>query len=282
MLLVPADVLRPRRPDEHFAEEAEAARRAGIDVAVIDHDAVVRGQADGTAVSRVPAGADAVYRGWMLRSEQYAALVRALAGRGVSMRTSPKQYRRAHELPGWYSAIEGHTPESFWTSGEDRRDFLQGCAVLGAGPAVLRDYSKSMKHYWHEASFIPEVADSGAAWRVASRFRQLRGDDYAGGFVLRRFESFVGAEVRTWWIEGSCRLVTAHPDTPELQPATEFDPSAVEASIRALDLPFVTADFALRDDGQWRIMEIGDGQVSDRPRSTHADELIAALDTENR
>ncbi|MFI7648802.1 hypothetical protein ACIBTZ_22370 [Micromonospora sp. NPDC049460] len=47
MLLVPADVLRPRRPDEHFADEAEAARQAGIDVAVIDHDAFVRGQADG-------------------------------------------------------------------------------------------------------------------------------------------------------------------------------------------------------------------------------------------
>ncbi|MFF4894385.1 ATP-grasp domain-containing protein [Micromonospora chersina] len=107
------------------------------------------------------------------------------------------------------------------------------------------------------------LADRDAAWRVASRFRQLRGDDYVGGFVLRRFESFVGAEVRTWWVEGSCRLVTAHPDTLERLPAAEFDLSAVEASVRALDLPFVTADFALRDDGRWRIVEIGDGQVSD-------------------
>ncbi|MFR9778705.1 ATP-grasp domain-containing protein [Micromonospora sp. MS34] len=135
---------------------------------------------------------------------------------------------------------------------------------------------------WHEASFIPDVADRDPAWRVASRFRQLRGDDYAGGFVLRRFESFVGAEVRTWWVEGSCRLVTAHPDTPAHQPAAAFDLAAVEASVRALDLPFVTADFALRDDGRWRIVEIGDGQVSDRPRSTPAAELIAALNTEDR
>ncbi|MFG3421005.1 ATP-grasp domain-containing protein [Micromonospora sp. NPDC048063] len=282
MLLVPADVLRPRRPDEHFADEAEAARQAGIDVAVIDHDAFVRGQADGAAVDRVPKSADAVYRGWMLRSEQYAALVRALAGRGATVRTSPEHYRRAHELPGWYPAIEGHTPESVWTSGDDRRGFLHACAALGCGPAVLRDYSKSMKHYWHEASFIPDVADRDAAWRVAGRFRQLRGDDFAGGFVLRQFESFVGAEVRTWWVEGSCRLVTAHPDTPEHQPPTKLDLAAVEASMQALDLPFVTADLALRDDGRWRIVEIGDGQVSDRPRSTAAAELIAALNTEDR
>ena len=277
MLLVPADVLRPRRPDEHFAEEAEAAREAGIEVAVIDHDAVVRGRPDGAAIARVPEGADAVYRGWMLSSEQYAALTRALAGRGVSMRTSPEQYRRAHELPGWYSELEDRTPESVWTSGDDHGDFLKACAALGAGPAVLRDYSKSMKHYWHEAAFIPDVADGDASWRVAARFRQLRGDDFAGGFVLRRFESFVEAEVRSWWVGGSCRLVTAHPDTPEHRPDAEFDPAAVEAAVRALDLPFATVDFARRDDGQWRIIEAGDGQVSDRPRSTPAAELIAAV-----
>ncbi|MEV0903013.1 hypothetical protein AB0I88_40170, partial [Actinoplanes sp. NPDC049802] len=40
MLLLPADVLRPRRPDEHFAGEARAAREAGIEVALIDHDAL--------------------------------------------------------------------------------------------------------------------------------------------------------------------------------------------------------------------------------------------------
>ncbi|WP_327011973.1 hypothetical protein OHA72_49170 [Dactylosporangium sp. NBC_01737] len=33
MLLVPADPLRPRRPDEHFAAEADAARAAGLGVA---------------------------------------------------------------------------------------------------------------------------------------------------------------------------------------------------------------------------------------------------------
>ncbi len=85
--------------------------------------------------------------------------------------------------------------------------------------------------------------------------------------------------MRTWWVEGSCRLVTAHPDTPAHQPAAVFDLTAVEDSVRALDLSFVTADFAPRKDGRWRIV---DGQVSDRPRSTAAAALIAALHTEDR
>jgi len=277
MLLVPADVLRPRRADEHFAAEAVAARGAGLEVAVIDHDAFARGGGREGAVARVPAGGDAVYRGWMLRTEQYAALAEALAARDVVLRTSAERYRRAHELPGWYAAAEGVTPESVWTLGDDRDDFDRACAALKAGPAVLRDYTKSMKHYWHEAAFIPDVADTAAGWRVATRFRQLRGDDFVGGFVLRRFEEFTGAEVRTWWVDGVCRLVTAHPDTPDERPPADLDLTAVASVIVGLDLRFVTADLVLRGDGRWRVVEIGDGQVSDRPVSTPAAALITAL-----
>jgi hypothetical protein len=51
---------------------------------------------------------------------------------------------------------------------------------------VLRDYVKSMKHYWHEAAYIPDTVGHAAAWKVAARFRELRGDEFTGGFVLRR------------------------------------------------------------------------------------------------
>jgi len=134
----------------------------------------------------------------MLRSAQYAAFAEALAERGVTLRTSGEQYRRAHELPGWCSALAAVTPRSVWTRGADRADFDRARAELGAGPAVLRDYTKSMKHYWDEAAFIPDLDDGVAAWKVASRFLELREDDFVGGFVLRRFEQFAPAEVRLY------------------------------------------------------------------------------------
>lgn len=277
LLLVPADVLRPRRPDEHFAAEAAAARAAGWDVAVIDHDGLARGGDDDAAVARVPAAGDAVYRGWMLSAGRYAAMAAALAARGVTLRTTAEQYRRAHELPGWYAALSPVTPASVWTDGDAREDFTRACAALGAGPAVLRDHTKSMKHHWHEAAFVPDVADTGAAWRVASRLRDLRGDDFAGGFVLRRFERFTGAEVRSWWTGGVCRLLTAHPDTPDDAPPGDLDLTAVAPLVAGLGLPFVTADLVRHADGGWRLVEVGDGQVSDRPRSTAAADLIGIL-----
>jgi hypothetical protein len=280
MLLIPADVLRPRRPDEHFADEARAARRAGLEVALVDHDALSSGGEAGLALARLPESGTprtAFYRGWMLRSEQYAGFADALAQRNIVLRTSPEHYRRAHELPGWYAALTDVTPQSVWTLGDDRDAFLRACEDLGPGPAVLRDYTKSMKHYWHEAAYIPDVADTAGAWAVASRFRQLRDDDFTAGFVLRRFERLDPAEVRTWWVDGLCRLVGAHPDTPHDAPPAQFDPGAVAPLVAALRLPFVTVDLGRRTDGAWRVIEVGDGQVSDRPASIKPEELVAIL-----
>ncbi|MEV6560487.1 ATP-grasp domain-containing protein [Nocardia sp. NPDC051756] len=282
LLLVPADVLRPRRVDEHFAAEAEVARAAGMEVALVDHDALTEPDGAERAVRAVGTSDTAWYRGWMLRSEQYAAFAAALRRRGVTLRTGPEQYRRAHELPGWHSAVADVTPRAAWTDGADRAEFDRARAELGSGPAVLRDYTKSMKHYWNEAVFIPELDDSDTAWRVALRFLELRGSDLTGGFVLRRFEHFRSAEIRTWWIDGTCTLISPHPDTPQDQPAPDFDPTPIAPLIANLRLPFLTADFALREDGVWRLIEIGDGQVSDRPESTPPEALITLLHNQFR
>ncbi len=285
ILLVPGDPLRPRRPDSHFAPEAAAARQAGGDVAVIDHDALSSagsgaGEAD-RAVSRVaPTSGDgsALYRGWMLRSEQYAVFADALARREVRLLTGADRYRRAHELPGWYPSLVPFTPVSAWTVGSDPVDVDRIRRQLGAGPAVLRDYTKSLKHYWHEAAFIPDLADARTTREVVERFLHLREDDFVGGCVLRRFEPLAPAEVRTWWVGGTCILSGPHPDTPDDLRPTGPDLSAIAPAVAGLDLRFVTVDLALRTDGVWRVVELGDGQVSDRPSTMDPARFIRALD----
>lgn len=163
ILLVPANVLRPRQPDEHFAAEVAAAAEAGIELAVVDHDGLSEPDGAEAAVARVPANCgEAVYRGWMLKGSQSSAFAHALAGRGVTLRTGADQYRRGHELPGWCPALASVTPRSAWTAGDAQDDFSRACASLGPGPAVVRDYVKSMKHYWDEAA-------SSLTWRTRQR-----------------------------------------------------------------------------------------------------------------
>jgi hypothetical protein len=117
---------------------------------------------------------------------------------------------------------------------------------------------------------------------VARRLFASRDDDLVGGLVLRRFEPLTGAEVRTWWIDGECRLVGAHPDTPDELPAdagipVRCLPAGLAEAVRGLRLPFVTVDLARRADGAWRVVELGDGQVRDRPAPLMPEHLIAAL-----
>jgi hypothetical protein len=73
-------------------------------------------------------------------------------------------------------------------------------------------------------------------------------------------------------VNGTCRLTTAHPDTPP-----DIDLSPFAPLIASLTLPFVTADLARRTDGTWRLIELGDGQVSDRPDTTSGDSFLAAI-----
>jgi len=285
-LLFPADPLSPRRPDPHFAWEAQRIRESGGEYALVDHDALLAGDAK-EAVRRVPADHGPWwYRGWMMPSGAYAGFGEALAVRGGTLLTSPAAYADAHELPGWYPLFEGATPESVWIAGTGMPDgeaLASAAARLGGrGPAVVKDYVKSRKHEWAEACFVPELADLPALAGVVERFVALQGEFLAGGVVLRRFEEYVrdaegrAEEARVWWLDGEPVLVGPHPDTPRTAP--EPDLSEVRPLVRALGCRFVTTDLARRaDGGGWRVVEVGDGQVSDVPRGVDVAGLLSAL-----
>ncbi|WP_406087056.1 ATP-grasp domain-containing protein [Streptomyces virginiae] len=280
------DPLNERRVDAHFAAEARQLRAAGGTVGLIDHDALLAGDAE-RAVARVPEGTGSVwYRGWMIPVGRYAALHAALRRRGGELVVTPEAYRRAHELPGWYETFAGLTPVSGWLpAGPGAVPDPEGLGALAAGlppgAAVVKDYVKSRKHEWDEACYVPDLADAAALHRVVARFVELQGEFLTGGVVLRAFEHFVtpegaAAEVRVWWRDGVPRLVTAHPDSPVAEVAHPFEPAPepaldpalepVRAAVEALGCPFVTTDLALRADGVWRVVEVGDGQVSDLHR----------------
>ncbi|MFI9585758.1 ATP-grasp domain-containing protein [Streptomyces sp. NPDC052236] len=281
-LLLCADPLRPTRCDPHFAPQAAAARLAGATVALIDHDALLAGRAD-EAVRRVPQGlGPAWYRGWMIPAAAYADLDAALAVRGARLCTGPPMYRRAHELPGWYDAFADVTPTSAWTACAPYQPppptvLAAVAATLPAGPGIVKDYVKSRKHDWDQACYLPDLADTAAVHRVVARFVELQEDTLAGGIVLRAFEPLrrAAGEARVWWLDGEPVLSTAHPDTPGLRPRPALD--SIRPAVRALACRFVTTDLAQRTDGTWRVIEVGDGQVSDLPVGTDPATLITPL-----
>jgi hypothetical protein len=272
--------------DAHFAREAQEVRARGGVVGLVDHDALLRGDAQ-QAVAHVPAGlGSAWYRGWMIPGDRYVALAEALSRRGTALLVAPEHYRAAHELPGWYPMFADVTPASSWRpSSPGEIPAAEDLAVLAErlppGAGIVKDYVKSRKHEWEQACFIPDLADAEGLARVVRHFVELQEEFLVGGVVLRSFETFpkresVADEVRVWWLDGEPRLLTPHPDSPfERRPAPDLD--HIGPAVRRLGCRFVTTDVALRSDGVWRVVEVGDGQVSDLHPSTGRGELAALL-----
>ncbi|KPI30910.1 hypothetical protein OV450_1687 [Actinobacteria bacterium OV450] len=280
------DSLNPRRVDEHFTLEAREVRARGGAVGLIDHDALLQGDAR-QAVAHVPDGLGNVwYRGWMIPGDRYAALAEALRRRGAELIVTPEQYRTAHELPGWYATFADVTPASVWRPARPddvltSEDLAALAAPLPPGAAIVKDYVKSRKHEWEQACFIPDLADTVQLTRVVQRFVELQEEFLTGGIVLRAFEAFprlesVAAEVRVWWLDGEPRLFTPHPDSP-FERGLKPDLDHVGPAVRRLGCRFITTDVALRSDGTWRVVEVGDGQVSDLHQSSSQGELAALL-----
>jgi hypothetical protein len=154
-------------------------------------------------------------------------------------------------------------------------------APLLPGSGIVKDRVKSRKHEWEQACFIPDLADAAGLARVVRRFVELQGEVLAGGVVLRGFEQFskpdsVAAEVRVWWLNGEPRLLTPHPDSP-FDRAPVPDLGDIAPAVQRQECRFVTTDVALRSDGTWRVVEVGDGQVSDLHRSCSRRDLAALL-----
>ncbi|WP_131737569.1 ATP-grasp domain-containing protein [Actinomadura roseirufa] len=276
------DPLHPRRVDPHFSREASAVRDHYGEIALIDHDALRRGDVD-AAVRAVPVDLGAVwYRGWMLTAGEYAAMAATMKRRGTVLLTHPEDYRRAHELPGWHDTFAGLTPHSVWRAlspGQDPGDLGElGELVrsLPSGPGVVKDYVKSRKHEWDEACYVPDVKNLAQLHDIAAKMVALQDDHLAGGLVVREYEQYDGAgEARVWWVDGEPALVGPHPDSPDIEPDPELD--AVAPAVRSLGCRFITTDLARRTDGEWRVVEVGDGQVSDLPSTVDAMDLYAHL-----
>ncbi len=284
------DPITPSRVDEAFEREATAARSVGLAYALIDYERLVAGDAD-DAVRRVAASADgvAVYRGWMLTVVQYAALFAALRQRGVQLVNDPAQYQYAHWFPESYPALAAVTPQSICIPSDelDWTRLPERLSPFGAQPLVVKDWVKSRKHEWDEACFIPSARDGAAVERVARRFVALQGADLVGGLVFRAFESFaplgrhaqsgmpVTKELRLFFLDGAL-LFSAHYWDDQDYGALAAPP-AFAALARQLRSRFFTLDVALRADGVWRVVEMGDGQVSGLPENAAAEAFYGAL-----
>jgi len=237
----PSDPLDARAVDEHFAAQRDALRGAGFETSLVSDATFDRG----AALRGVAAGAEVVYRGWMVDGPQYERFAGAVEASGAALFTSPAAYLAAHHLPNWYPLIRDLTPETVVFSADaDLEAELRKIAWPGF---FLKDYVKSLK-----TGAGSLISEPGEAQRVVDDMRRFRGT-IEGGICARRVERFRPGSERRYFVLRGCPFAPGGHDPPTI----------VETVAARFAHPFFSVDIAENEPGELRVVEIGDGQVSD-------------------
>lgn len=241
-LLYPCEPFNLKQPDEQYAEEYNAALAAGLDTLLFSFEALQAGLLE-TSRALNP-GDCMLYRGWMLTPEAYAVLVDLLHGCTAVALTSPEQYRQCHHLPQWYPLLAAHTSETVILP--DDADFEQAFAGLQWPGYFIKDYVKSLST--GNGSLVDSPREIAP---LVAQMRQYRGQ-VEGGICVRRRESYLEETERRYFVLDGC----AHGADGKV-------PELVRECAKRIDSPFFSVDTVMRADGVLRLVELGDGQVSD-------------------
>lgn len=239
--LMPSDRMSPRQVDPVFRLQAEQLRAQGYDVSLVNDD-VFR---DGDPIRNIVAGSIVIYRGWMVKLDEYRRLNDSICSAGATLLTDPQSYALTHHLPNWYETLAEFTAETVVIKSSD--DLVQTIAQLDWGGYFLKDFVKSLKVAG--GSIVYSEAD---ARRWVEQMIEYR-DELEGGICIRRIEAFAPESERRYFVLNG----VAH------SAGGGAIPPPVQAAVDRIRSPFYSVDVAVTTDNRFRIVEIGDGQVSD-------------------
>ena len=128
---------------------------------------------------------------------------------------------------------------------------------------MVKDYVKSVK-----GTSFPKFFDSTVTQEEFDEkmklFYNYRGDLYTGGICVKEYLSLKRYgdktnEYRVFYINNEIATISRNSGQMEFTPAP---PEQLLEKYRYLGSPYYTLDYAELEDGKWKILETGDGQVS--------------------
>lgn len=241
--LYPCDPFNKKEPDETYAEEFFAAQAAGLACSLYSAEDFESGEFK--PCPRFAEGDEIVYRGWMLSPNGYARLLEAIEHGGARALTSVAQYRFCHYLPEWYPRCKELTPETVFVKKGD--DYAAAVADRHWPAFFVKDYVKSLTtSRGSVANSAEEIAE------IVSLIEKYRGR-VEGGVCIRKFEQLAfDTEERYFVFRGQAYARNG------------IVPEIVQTLVPRISSPFFSVDVVLSIDGKPRLIELGDGQVSDR------------------
>jgi ATP-grasp domain, R2K clade family 3 len=241
--IFPSSYFSIRQADEAYSAEYDCLQNLGFETSVVSLENLGSGVAK---ISLIPnSESRAIYRGWMLSTNDYLQLVDTARSAGIEMWISLDEYLATHHLPNWYPLISDLTPEThFFDVDENLESELYR---LGWSKFFIKDHVKSLKT--SIGSIISHPLEISIVVAEMQKFRGM----IEGGICIRKIEDFiVETEQRYFVVNGRAFAAKSDAKVPDI----------VEECARRIKSKFFAVDTIERRDGCLRIVEIGDGQVS--------------------
>ena len=260
-ILFPSSLGDEKIIEKDLQNEYEAALDTGLwDVVFFSynkwfHDGVL-------ALSKeISSPVTAIYRGWMMKEEQYASFYRKLQEKGITLVTDPAAYRYFHYFPNVYEAVQADTPKMLaipfgteYSLTDLQRQFDR---------FMVKDYVKSVKGTDFPACFTKKTTEE-AFCNAMKNFYKYRGERLSGGLCFKEYVDLARYgettnEYRVFYIGNEIASVARNSLQGNFTPQP---PENLLEKYRLLPSPFYTLDYAELADGSWKILEAGDGGVS--------------------
>ena len=242
-IIFPYSPLNEKEADYIFQEEYILLKSMGIDCSLFNYDSLDFG--DFSPKPKINNSETILYRGWMMSPSLYEKYVKLVENKGGKPLTSLSDYIGSHHLPNWYECCKEFTSESYFFPNDGMLE--ENASNLGWDSFFVKDYVKSNYNERGSIAKSPsEIID------IVNLIKEHRGE-IEGGISLRKVEDYLPeTEVRYFVLNG--KPYSPDGDVPEI----------VLNISKKYKAPFYSVDLIQRADGELRLVELGDGQVSDR------------------
>ncbi len=247
-----------RHAEMNFREEEEAARKAGFHVMLFDD---ILWDTEGRIALKGNLNGRAVYRGWMMKPDEYGRFEKKLKDKGIELLVSKEAYRKMHCFQNVYEDIAKDAVKTLYFPDWENVDL--GKVRRTMKRFMVKDEVKSLKDM-DFPKYIESDWDDDKIFYLLNRFRQMRGKLLTGGCILKEFvdlKKYSGRanEWRLFVLRGQELSLKPNSGQNKVLPSPPFE---MFARMLCMKSPFYTVDFAELADGSWRVIETGDGGVS--------------------
>lgn len=260
-VLFPSSYFDVMKVDEDLQKEYEAVLSTGLfNVVLFGYDKWFN---EGKLVIRNKPSEEclAVYRGWMMKPEQYEQFYIQLLDNNIRLITEPQDYQLMHVFPNVYDFVKEDTArmEIFPLHEQLDVEYIK----KRFGRFMVKDFVKSVKGTDFPKFFNQDITQAEFDnWMDV--FYKYRGPLLTGGICIKEFLDLKRYgehtnEYRVFYMNHNvatiCRNSGQGSYTPE-------PPMELIEKYRNLSSPYYTIDYAELTDGSWKILEAGDGEVS--------------------